>query len=244
MPRMLFCADCTEPMGEAKPGGSPLYCPSCRKLRKRAWDRDSAKKRREGNPEAVKAASEKWRRQNPDKIRKKNQDFYAANQAREKDRAREWRLQNPDKCKAANARWLENNQKRHRLANEVWFEKNKEYRKEYRREQYHLNREDELAKAKEWKSANKDVCAAQFMKRKAAKLRATPPWADEDAIKAIYAEARRLTVETGVQHHVDHTYPLQSDWVCGLHVETNLQILTASGNQSKSNRRHPEHHPN
>jgi hypothetical protein len=73
-------------------------------------------------------------------------------------------------------------------------------------------------------------------KRRAAKLRRTPPWADLAAIEAVYAEARRLAVETGVQHHVDHDIPLQGDLVSGLHVHNNLQILTGSENSRKRNR--------
>ena len=63
-----------------------------------------------------------------------------------------------------------------------------------------------------------------------------PPWANGAAIRAIYAEARRLTRETGIQHHVDHVIPLQGEFVTGLHVETNLQILPAADNIKKRNR--------
>lgn len=73
-------------------------------------------------------------------------------------------------------------------------------------------------------------------KRRAARLRRTPPWADEAAIRAIYARARALTVETGIEHHVDHEVPLQGRLVSGLHVEHNLQILTGSENSRKRNR--------
>jgi hypothetical protein len=76
--------------------------------------------------------------------------------------------------------------------------------------------------------------------RKARKLKATPLWADLDAIKRIYAEARRLGVETGVKHHVDHIVPLQSDVVCGLHVQNNLRVLPAFDNLSKHNKLLPE----
>lgn len=61
-------------------------------------------------------------------------------------------------------------------------------------------------------------------------------WADLDAIRAIYAEAARLTAETGIRHEVDHYYPLQGEIVCGLHCEANLQILTKAENIRKKNR--------
>jgi hypothetical protein len=73
-------------------------------------------------------------------------------------------------------------------------------------------------------------------KRRAARLQRTPPWADLRAIKAFYVEARRLSAATGVQHDVDHVVPLQGELVSGLHVETNLRIVTASENTRKRNR--------
>lgn len=73
-------------------------------------------------------------------------------------------------------------------------------------------------------------------KRRVAKLQRTPPWANQDAIRAIYAEAVRLTRETGIEHHVDHTIPLQGELVSGLHVENNLQVLPWRENILKRNR--------
>lgn len=73
-------------------------------------------------------------------------------------------------------------------------------------------------------------------RRRAAEIRQAPAWADSDAVRAIYAEAQRLTRETGIAHHVDHAVPLQGKLVSGLHVPANLQILTASENARKSNR--------
>jgi hypothetical protein len=65
---------------------------------------------------------------------------------------------------------------------------------------------------------------------------ATPRWVDRRAINALREEARRLTETTGIRHELDHIYPICSDTVCGLHVHTNLRIVTAVVNLAKSNR--------
>lgn len=61
--------------------------------------------------------------------------------------------------------------------------------------------------------------------------RATPPWADMKAIKAVYAEAKRLGMT------VDHYWPLRNAKFCGLHVETNLRIISMAENAKKKNKR-------
>lgn len=91
---------------------------------------------------------------------------------------------------------------------------------------------------KNWKDANRDKCNAIYAKYRASKLSATPPWLTLEhllQIQEIYKECKRLSIETGIKHHVDHIIPLQGVTVCGLHVPWNLQILTAFENVSKHN---------
>ncbi len=64
---------------------------------------------------------------------------------------------------------------------------------------------------------------------------ATPLWVDKAEIRAIYAEARRVSKMSGVVHHVDHIYPVTSILGCGLHVPANLRVIPRSSNCSKSN---------
>lgn len=62
------------------------------------------------------------------------------------------------------------------------------------------------------------------------------PWADGKAIRMLYAEAKRLSKETGIKHEVDHIIPLMGEYVSGLHVETNLRIITKAQNMAKRNK--------
>jgi hypothetical protein len=84
-------------------------------------------------------------------------------------------------------------------------------------------------------AANPDAHIQRVINRIEHIKRATPPWADLDGIAAVYAEARRLTRETGIDHEVDHIVPLRGQLVSGLHVPANLRIVTMTVNRSKGN---------
>jgi hypothetical protein len=81
--------------------------------------------------------------------------------------------------------------------------------------------------------------SANSAKRRAAKIMRTAPWASKEAIGAVYTEAARLTKETGVSHHVDHSVPLQGVLVSGLHLPCNLQVMEGSENCGKGNKWNP-----
>lgn len=102
-----------------------------------------------------------------------------------------------------------------------WHEKSGEYLKEFDRQRY---------------PSRKPYHIAATALKKARRLQATPKWADNKKITMIYAFAKYMDeINPFVKHHVDHIIPLQNKNVCGLHVETNLQILDAQANLKKSN---------
>lgn len=85
-----------------------------------------------------------------------------------------------------------------------------------------------------WKARNKGAVNANTAQRWAAKHRATPQWADKDVMMLFYIYGAALDM------HVDHSVPLRSDFVCGLHCEANLTLLTPTQNIVKGNRHWPD----
>lgn len=141
-----------------------------------------------------------------------------------KARIIKWRLTNPDRHRQLNresaARCSEHKNAYDKQYREKFpekstsrmrrfREKNPERVNEIRRNYYYNHRNEEIQRVVERNKKER-----------------TPKWANINIISDIYERSRILTKETGVVHHVDHIIPLRGRNVSGLHVETNLQILT------------------
>jgi hypothetical protein len=132
-------------------------------------------------------------------------------------------------------RWL-NDRAALEAKNRRYYAENAEKVNAQKRSYWRANRGRMAAARRTWAENNRHVIRHHNARRKKLIARATPPWADLNAIKAVYAAAERLTQETGVLHHVDHIVPLQADGVCGLHVHWNLTPLPWVDNVRKKNR--------
>lgn len=166
---------------------------------------------------------------------------------RQKERAKRYREENRDKIREINQRNNKARVARYRISN---HNKCLQSQAEY----YQRNKEDILAQHKEyrdttdghkisnanWEAANKHIKRAITARRRAKLKQASVAWANDQVIKQIYAEAERLTKETGIEHVVDHIVPLSSKIVCGLHCEFNLRVITANENGHKGNKLLPE----
>lgn len=179
---------------------------------------DSARKWRANNLERARAIS-----------RKANAKVYATD---------------PEKLKRRSKAWYQANTKRAAAYHKAYRAKHREKKKAYFRAYYLEHAEHLKARAKElgpaWAAKNPDKVCARVNRRRTAKLRATPIWADHVTIAAVYRACAATTRSTGIPHHVDHIVPLQSKVVCGLHVADNLQIIVGRENQSKGARHWPD----
>jgi len=159
--------------------------------------------------------------------------------------------------KAADKRWAEENRERSREIKRAWKERNPLADREYYlknrdailekyRLSYPADAERRREKTAAWVAANPDLAKEGFrrcyrakrdvyiirarQRRQHIEERATPSWANKDAIATIYKEAALRGM------HVDHIVPLKGKLVSGLHVEYNLQILEPLENRRKGNK--------
>lgn len=151
-----------------------------------------------------------------------------------RDRQRAWI--DTDAGKAAKAANYRANRARNIEYSKSRAAQNPERNAAYSRRDYAKNADKRRTAKKASYDANKTPYVLRAIHRQEHIKRATPFWVDIAAIKAIYVEARRLTMTTGVEHHVDHVAPLRGRVVWGLHIPENLRIVTAEENLRKSNK--------
>lgn len=152
------------------------------------------------------AGKKQWIEKNREDINARNRERYWKNRERERLRSKKYQLENKAKCNEKARRWRMNNKGRN-----------------------HIN-------VKMWRMGNKTGANAKSALHRAKKYNVAVPWANLEEIKRIYDMAALMTRLTGIEHHVDHVYPICGNTVTGLHVEHNLRVIPGRENQSKSNK--------
>lgn len=185
-----------------------------------------------------------WRQNNRLKIKEYNKNRcrkqYGREYHREYYKKRRAKLTNEEldvvraKGREANRRYYQNNKEK--MRNRAAEYRQREGVAENKKEYMSVWREENKEHRKQYAEKNKAKYAAHCNGRRTRRLKARPSWVDKDAMDSLYEVSRTITAKTGVQHHVDHYYPLTHKRICGLDVPWNLQIITADENAAKGNK--------
>lgn len=166
-----------------------------------------------------------------------------------------WHEANKLKANACSKRYDEEHKEEKAKRMKEWSVANRDRINTKKQEANAKNPSKNRQRVKEWKKSNPDkvkiLRAAyeekypykkQFRKRlrEASQLTALPTWANKFFMSEIYSLAKLRSKYTGIVWHVDHIVPLRSRFVCGLHVEHNMQIIPATANLKKGNRYWPD----
>lgn len=146
-----------------------------------------------------------WQKAHPEYVKQKSRSYHAENRELKNQKSRAWQKENLEKHKAATSAWRLRNQDRVKATKAAWR-----------------------------KSKADQVNAAQIL-RYVHKKQRTPLWSDADAVRLIYRAAQIARVTwPDADVEVDHIIPLRGLRVSGLHLHTNLRIVTGTTNRTKS----------
>ena len=154
-----------------------------------------------------------------------------------------------NQCKACFKAYYEDNKEKINERNSVYYHVNKERYHQLKKAYYEANKEMYAETGKAYREANKDKIKAYYEANKdktnekssrsrARKRNAIPKFlrncgVEKQRLRDTYKLSQLFSEATGIEHHVDHMWPLSKG---GPHWSGNLQILTATENISKSDK--------
>lgn len=148
--------------------------------------------------------------------------------AAKKEYNKQYKIKNKDKVKAAMQQWVASNR-----------QAVQEYQKVYRIGYYIANKEASIARTRRNRHKNPGKYNAISRNYQASKARRIPRWltkSDYCEIQWAYVISAEKTKLTGIIYQVDHIIPLNGRNVSGLHVPSNLRVITKTLNNKKKNK--------
>ena len=147
----------------------------------------------------------------------------------------QYRKNNKEAAAASDARYYRDNKSAVSTRHSEYNKSHKTAKKVYDAQYYKDNLDLRINQSANWRQNNPDLVALYDADRRFKLELATPHWSEVEEIKIVYLKRDEYRKIYGVQFEVDHIIPITSDTVCGLHVLSNLQLLSKSLNSGKTN---------
>ena len=165
-----------------------------------------------------------------------NKAYYVANKEKRAAYDKAYYAANKEKKVAWFKAYYAANKEKKAARNKAYYAANKEEVAAYNKAYRETNKEKIAAKDKAYREANREKGTAKNAKRRALKRKQVPVHLrdcpqEKQRLTQTYKLSNILTEATGVQHHVDHMWPLSDG---GPHWSGNLQVIPAEENRSKS----------
>ena len=149
-----------------------------------------------------------------------------------------WKQENPEKYTSSMRKWIENNRELHNTRVKRWQEANPEKIKIAATAWVKANPEKVKAKTKRYIQRHPAEYTARAVASVAKRAKRVPTWLtinDKWMMREAYKLAKLRTDMFGFKWEVDHIIPLRGEFVSGLHVPTNLQVIPKAENREKRN---------
>jgi len=173
---------------------------------------------------------------NKEEIEAKRKGYLEANKEEISAQKKAYYEANKERILAQTKAYYEANKEKKLAAAKTYREANKEEISAQKKAYYEANKEEILAYKKAYQKDNKEAAIASNAKHRARKRKLIPVHLREcphekKRLVEIYKLRSILSKATGVQHHVDHMWPLSDG---GPHWSGNLQVIPAEENLSKN----------
>jgi len=194
------------------------------------------RRKKDGLQDQCKGCDKQYRQENREHRLEYLKQWHQENRERALEYKKQYYKENRARALGYSKQYYRENRERVSEYKKQYYKENRELVLEYNKQWYQENRELVLEYNKQYRQENPEKVAVWKAKRRALKQDGIPDVIsncpeEKERLMQIYKLRDLFTKTTGIEHHVDHIWPLSKG---GPHWSGNLQIITAEENLSKS----------